>query len=35
MAFTTVVLFLFINLLNVRKEIGSAFGAHLFDNRML
>ena len=35
MAFTTFVLFQFFNLFNARNEIGSAFGAHLFDNRML
>ena len=35
MAFTTFVLFQFFNLFNARNEIGSAFGAHLFDNWML
>ena len=35
LAFTTFVLFQFFNLFNARNEIGSAFGSHLFDNRML
>jgi P-type Ca2+ transporter type 2C len=35
MAFTTFVLFQFFNVFNARNEIGSAFNAHFFDNRML
>lgn len=35
MAFTTFVLFQFFNVFNARNEVGSAFGAHLFVNRML
>jgi hypothetical protein len=35
MAFTTFVLFQFFNVFNARSEIGSAFNARFFDNRML
>jgi Ca2+-transporting ATPase len=35
MAFTTFVLFQFFNVFNARNEIGSAFNARFFDNRML
>ncbi len=35
LAFTTFVLFQFFNVFNARNEIGSAFNAHFFDNRML
>lgn len=35
MAFTTFVLFQFFNVFNARSEVGSAFNARFFDNRML
>ena len=35
LAFTTFVLFQLFNVFNARNEIGSAFNAHFFDNRML
>jgi P-type Ca2+ transporter type 2C len=35
MAFTTFVLFQFFNVFNARNEVGSAFNAQFFSNRML